>query len=171
MDENQMKKCNLLCLLLLFFFASRVHAIIVVENFQVECKVLDAVYYKGKNSLSLDIEIIRNQEAQSSDVFATGRRFNVKMAGSNSNYGLKINQNFTAHLEGIIADLNGGKITVFIHPESIKIASGQNNLKDIPYSAWEKIFPFMHLLRILFIVSGWLLTCLLCYKKSDSKAI
>lgn len=139
-------------------------AVMIVEGADVECRVLDGVRYQNDNSLSLDIEILRNHDKYSSSLFKPGRRFNVSVTASES---FKIGQRFTASLKGIIDDLGSGRITVVIIPTSVKILSDQSQLEGIPLSFWESFFPVLPVLKWLFILLGWQLTFLLCLRHKN----
>lgn len=159
-----MKMIKALLFTLFLLLPANLTAVMIVEGADVECRIIDGVRYQNDNSLSLDIEILQNPDQHSSSLFKPRRRFNVSVTASES---FKIGQRFTASLKGIIDDLGSGRITVVIIPTSVKILSDQSRLEDIPLSFWESFFPVLPVLKWLFILLGWQLTFLLCFRHKN----
>lgn len=161
-----MKINRILVLAMFFLLASRLLAVLIFTGEQIEFRIIDAVRYSVGDIVLLDIEIIGRGNPQAAGVFKVGRRFNIQMKAEQAGE-LKIGGHFSADLKAFFDDMGSGRISVSLDRKSLKILPVNAEQREIPPAFWEAALPFLPFFKLLFILSGWLLALVLCWRSED----
>ncbi len=165
-----MKKIDKMLMFLLFLvlaLATEASAVLIFTGEQIEFRIIDAVRYKANDIISIDLEIIGRGNPEAAGIFKIGRRFSIELrAGEQTGY-LKIGGHFSADFQAFFDDMGSGKVKVTMKPQSLQIIPGDSELREIPDAFWEQYLPFLPLIKVAFILSGWLLAIVLSWRSSN----
>ncbi len=160
---------SLLCLAMLAI-PTGLSALICFGPKPVFFRIIDAVRYRSKQQISLDIEIIKPDSDLAPHLMVPGRRLNVTLSEP-QHIRLKIGQKLMGNFSGAIDDLGSGRVTFSVDPAELGVIEEDQHCREIPNSTWEPFFDWLPHLKIGFITFWWLVTGILVYRRKNPATI